>query len=383
MTALMISADSHVIEPRDLYESLRGEWGDRVPTVRRADDGTDWWWVDAQRTNSFAGGSQAGARFDDAESLLLADAIDNVREQVWSPDRYVADNRDDGVGASVLYPTQQMQHYAVRNTPLLTATCRVYNDWLAEFCAAHPDRLRGIALLNSDDADAAAAELARAAGRGLAGAMLPVGLPHRQTYADRRFDRVWAAAVEHGIAVSFHIGTYRADPTRDKVVVIAGAQTDTPRPVQTAFATADLYVRSTLADLVFSGVLERHPALRVVSAEHEVGWLAHFVERMDYTYTQRATRGLRFADGALPSDFVRRQVAVQFCEDPLASAVIDAVGALNLMWGCDYPHSEGTFPRSRATVDRLLASQPGTVRRAVLVDNAATLYRIDPAVLAA
>ena len=381
MIDVMVSADSHVIEPPDLYAAMRGEWGDHAPHVVRADDGTDWWWVDGQRTNSFAGGSQAGRRFDDANSLLLADAVDNVREHVWTPGRYVDDNLQDGIGASVLYPTQQMQHYAVRNAALVSATCRVYNDWLAEFCDAHPQRLRGIAVLNSDDADAAADELARARARGLAGAMVPVGLPHRQTYADPRFDRLWAAAADLGVPLSLHIGTYRADPARDKAVVIAGAQTATPRPVQSAFATADLFVRSALADLVFSGVLERYPALRIVSAEHEVGWLAHFVERMDYTYTQRATRGRRFAGGALPSDFIRRQVSVQFCEDPLASAAIELIGAATVLWGGDYPHSEGTFPRSRETVARLLASQDDAARRAVLVDNPARLYGIDPATL--
>jgi predicted TIM-barrel fold metal-dependent hydrolase len=381
--ALMVSADSHVIEPPDLYAALRAEWGDRAPVVRRADDGTDWWWVDEQRTNSFAGGSQAGRRFDDAGSLVLADAVDNVRPDVWSPARYIADNLSDGVGASVLYPTQQMQHYAVRNTPLVSATCRAYNDWLADFCAAQPERLAGIACLNVDDPADAAAELARAVGRGLRGAMVPVGLPHRRTYADPAFDVLWRAASDLAVPVSLHIGTYRADPTRQKAVVIAGAQTDTPKPVQTAFATADLHVRAALADLVFGGVLERYPALRVVSAEHEIGWFAHFVERMDHTYTQRATKGHRFANGAIPSDFVRAQVSVQFCEDPLASSAIAVLGAGNVLWGGDYPHSEGTFPRSRALVDRLLAPCTDDERRAVLVDNPARLYGLDPAKVAA
>jgi predicted TIM-barrel fold metal-dependent hydrolase len=376
-----VSADSHVIEPTDLYASLRAEWGDRAPVVVRAEDGTDWWWVDGQRTNSFAGGSQAGKRAEGAGTLLLADAIDNVRDALWSPERYVAENLTDGIGASVLYPTQQMQHYAVRNTELVNATCRAYNDWLAEFCRGNAMRLRGVAALNSDDPAVAAHELERAFGRGLVAAMLPVALPHRQTYADPRFDRVWALAAELGTPLSFHIGTYRADAARDKAVVIAGAQTDTPRPVQTAFSTADLHVRNVLADLVFAGVFERHPGLRVVSAEHEIGWLPHFVERMDYTYTQRATRGVRFADAALPSDFVRRQVWVQFCEDPLASQAIDFIGSANVLWGTDYPHSEGTFPRSRAVLDSLLVAQAAAVRRAVLVDNPVRLYNIEPAVL--
>ena len=284
----------------------------------------------------------------------------------------------------MLYPTQQMQHYAVRDTELVGATCRAYNDWLAEFCAAEPMRLRGIAALNANNADEAAAEILRAAGLGLAGALLPVGLPRRQTYANPGFGPVWAAAEETGLPLSFHIGTYRADPASNKPVVTAGTQTAVPRPVQSAFANADSYVRSVLADLIFGGVLERHPRLRVVSAEHEVGWLAHFVERMDYTYTQRATRGHRFANGAVPSDFVRRQVWVQFCEDPLAATVVDGLGTLgatNILWGADYPHSEGTFPRSREITARLLGPCQDATRARVLSANAAALYRVDDAAL--
>lgn len=379
---LMVSSDSHVIEPPDLYAPMVPEFGDRAPQVRRADDGTDWWWVGDQRTNSFAGGSQAGVRFEHADALVLADAVDNVRAGVWTPARYVGENLSDGIGGSVLYPTQQMQHYAVRDAALLSATCRTYNDWLAAFCAADERRLRGIAALNVDDPAEAAAELGRAAGLGLAGALVPVGLPYRQTYADPRYEPVWAAAEATGLPLSLHIGTYRASPDRRKPVVIAGAQAAGRPPVQSAFANADAYVRTAVADLVFSGVLERHPGLRLVSAEHEIGWLAHFVERMDHTYTQRATRGHRFSDGAVPSDFVRRQVWVQFSEDPLAPAVIDALGPTNVLWGADYPHSEGTFPRSRQITGEVLRRCDDDVRASVLHGNAAALYGIDEAVLA-
>ena len=139
---------------------------------------------------------------------------------------------------------------------------------------------------------------------------------------------------------------------------------------------ADYWVRQALGDLIFSGVFERFPSLRVVSAEHEVGWLPFFVERMDYTYTQRATKGHRFADGALPSDFVRRNVWVQFCEDPLAAAVAQSIGSDRLLWGSDYPHSEGLFPRSREVFADRMASLDATARQRIAAGNAAALYSI-------
>lgn len=382
MTAPMVSTDSHVIEPADTYASMRATWGDATPEVRRGDDGNDWWWVDGQRTNSFAGGSQTGKRHENADSLVLADQIDNVHAEVWSPDRYVADNLADGIGASVLYATQQLQHYAVRNSPLVSATCSAYNDWLADFTSGHRDRLIGLACLNVDDPAEAAGELERAVGLGLRGAFIPVGLPHGRTYADPAYDVLWSRAEALDVPISLHIGTYRANPEKRKAAVIAGAQLDTPKPVQTAFTNADNYVRTAIADMIFSGVLERHPRLCLVSAEHEAAWLPHFVDRMDYTYTQRQTRGHRFADGALPSDFVHRQVFVQFCEDPLVAGVIAVMGAGNVLWGGDYPHSEGTFPHSRSLVDRLLAPCTEAQRRQILTENAARLYGIAPETLA-
>jgi predicted TIM-barrel fold metal-dependent hydrolase len=375
---MMISADSHVIEPPAVWIDRLGKWGDKAPHVRRDDDGNDWWYVDGHRTNSFAGGTQTGRRFADPDALVLADRFENVRTGAYDPDRYVSENLTDGVTASVLYPTQQMQHYAVRNSALVDATCRAFNDWLAEFCGAHRHRLRGVAALNVDDVDVAATELERAAGLGLAAGLIPVALPSGRTYADPAFDRLWDAAVHVDVPLSLHIGTYRASPDRQTAPVIPGSQSATPKPAQTSFATADHWVRQALGDLIFSGVFERHPRLRVVSAEHEVGWLPFFVERMDYTYTQRATKGHRFASGVRPSDFVRTNVWAQFCEDPMASAVANAIGSDRLLWGSDYPHSEGLFPRSREVFAARTADLDDAARSRIATDNAAALYGIPP-----
>jgi len=373
----MISADSHVIEPPDVWiDRLRADWGDRAPHVRRDDDGNDWWYVDGHRTNSFAGGTQTGRRFEDPDALVLADRFEHVRAGAYDPDRYVQENLTDGVIASVLYPTQQMQHYAVRNTELVDATCRAYNDWLAEFCVSEAARLRGVAALNVDDIATAAGELERAVGGGLAAGLIPVGLPAGRTYADREFDRLWAAAVDIDVPLSLHIGTYRANPHRSAAPVIPGAQSASAKPAQTAFATADHWVRQALGDMIFSGVFERHPALRIVSAEHEVGWLPFFVERMDYTYTQRATKGLRFANAELPSDFVRRNVWAQFCEDPAAATVAQSIGSDRVLWGSDYPHSEGLFPRSREIFADRTAVLDDVARGRIATSNAAALYGI-------
>ena len=81
----------------------------------------------------------------------------------------------------------------------------------------------------------------------------------------------------------------------------------------------DHYVRVSLTDMIFCGVFERYPRLQIGAVEHEVSWTAHFLDRMDYNYTQRArgVSGYRFKDNMLPSDLFRRNIFLGFQEDGL------------------------------------------------------------------
>src|SRR3546814_8624867 len=110
----------------------------------------------------------------------------------------------------------------------------------------------------------------------------------------------------------------------------------------------DYHVRLALTDMVFNGVFERHPELRVVSVEHEGGWLRHWLARMDWHYRYNLSlTETRLKDSALPRDFVAQSVYVSFSDDQVIVADRDDIGVDHLLWGSDYPHSESTFPKSR------------------------------------
>jgi hypothetical protein len=142
-------------------------------------------------------------------------------------------------------------------------------------------------------------------------------------------------------------------------------------------------VRESLADLILSGVFERHPGLHVGTVEHELGWIPFFLEQMDYTYTDRPVRGPwhRFPPGVLPSDFFHSNVFASFQEDRTGVRVRDVIGVGSLLWGSDYPHTEATFPRSREILGEMLAGLPRQEVAAIVSTNAAALYPVDlPAV---
>jgi predicted TIM-barrel fold metal-dependent hydrolase len=142
------------------------------------------------------------------------------------------------------------------------------------------------------------------------------------------------------------------------------------------YVTSAHWVQLSLANMIFAGVFERHPTLKVVSLEHEIAWVPHFLQSMDYTYTQRARRSqwYRFQDEARPSDFFHRNVMISFQEDALGLRLRDVVGVGNLVWGSDYPHAESTFPHSRVILDRLFAEIPDAERTQILDTNATALY---------
>ena len=144
-------------------------------------------------------------------------------------------------------------------------------------------------------------------------------------------------------------------------------------------ATADYWVRVALGHLVLEGVFERYPRLRVGSAEHELAWVPYFLDRLDYTYAQRARRAHwhRYQTDARPSDFFRRNVFLSFQEDALGIRDRALIGVDLLLWGSDYPHTESTFPRSRIILERILDGVPPEEQRQITRSNVARLYRFD------
>jgi len=170
--------------------------------------------------------------------------------------------------------------------------------------------------------------------------------------------------------LSLHVGTYRLGPGMPQV---------SPTQDIVEFANREGDVRRAIAALIFGGVFERYPALKVGAVEFEIAWAPYFMNRMDNVYSERA-QGVthhRFKHGALPSDFFRQNVFISFQEDALGIQLRSYVGVDNLMWGSDYPHAESTFPKSREIVDRILQDVPDEEKRKIVGDNVARLYHFN------
>ena len=371
--ALILSSDSHVFEPPDLWTTrIDTAFRERAPRMQRI-DGADQLVVEEHQIVSGIGLiSNAGARFEAPETISSLGRFENVHQGGYEPHQHLEDMQLDGVAGEVLYPSQGLFYFKVADTPLMSAIFRAYNDWLIDFCSTDRARLKGIAMINLDDVEDGIRELERVAKRGFAGAMITeYPLEHRR-YDQPEYEPFWAAAQALNMPLSLHTATRRQGKIR-------GAGERTFRDA-TSRATKAFYPALSMCDMIFSGVFERFPGLKLAIVEFELAWAPHVLSSMDYTYRERHEEALYRFKGALrPSDFFRRNVFLSFQEDAIGIRLRDAIGVDNMMWGSDYPHSESTFPQSRKILAEILAGVPEDEQAKIAGGNTARLYGFDVA----
>ncbi len=367
----IISADDHVFEPPDLFTSrMDDKYRDRAPRVVRS-DGADWWVCGDRRLMNVTTGSQPGVRLEDPRELTLKDTYENVRPGGYDPDERLKDMDTDGVEVSINYPNVGLLLYTVPDSDLLTAAFSVYNDWLGEFCHAHPKRLKAIAMLNVEDIDQAIKEMRRCADMGFAGAMITV-YPHEEhNYFSLEYEPLWASAQDLEMPISLHVATNRPGPGQEQGF-------GTPGVTAAFIGSVDHWMRMSLSHIIYAGVFERYPKLMVGSIEAALSWIPHFLDRLDYMYTQRPLRPgwYKITGSMLPSEYFHRNVFVGFQEDALGIKWRDIIGVDKLQWGSDYPHQESTWPHSRRILDRVLADCTGEEKAKIAGGNAARVYHL-------
>ncbi len=347
---LLISADSHVSEPGDLWKTrLPANLRDRAPVFEERRSGA------AHSAGTMAESRPGG----------------------WDPHSRVKEMAQDGVSGEVLFPTLGLRLYAMDDARLQEECFRVYNDWIIEYCRASPDRLFGIATIAVYDIDHAIKEMERCKKAGLVGAMVWQVPPRELPFTAGHYERFWAAAQDMEMPINLHILTgfdYSQNLTGDR-----GGPLEAQRgSVNLKIAGAS----NTLFDIIFSGVFERYPNLNINVVESEVGWIPFFLQQWDY-YVRRF--GSTRADGQgqrpltirmLPSEYFARNMSATFFDDPVGGKLLTWWGVDNCMWSTDYPHPNSKWPESREFLVRNLGHLPQDSIRKLVRENAVKFYKI-------
>ncbi len=276
----------------------------------------------------------------------------------------------EGIDAAVLYPGLALSLPAIHDPALAVASCRVYNDWIAEFCSADRRRLFGVAALPLQDPAAAVAEARRAVRElGLRGVFCrpnPLNETLRQLHDDA-FEPVWAALAELDVPLTFHPAGLWDMPGTSRSM--AGLMA--PGTHHALILFFDNYL--TLANLVYAGVLERHPRLRVGVLECGGGWIAHWMDRLDEFVE---SYGWQLSHLRLkPSEYVRRQAWISF--DPgehTMGPLTRFLPADHMIWASDFPHSDAKYPGVVAELREHTADMTPAARADLFGASALRLY---------
>jgi predicted TIM-barrel fold metal-dependent hydrolase len=372
----LISADSHVNEPADLWHKrIDKQFRDRAPRVVDGLPGRppgSYLVLEDIPPVHVSEGFGAGKKPEELPTFFQASSYKDARRGGWKPADRIKDMDIDGVEAEVIYTTLGFRQFWMKDAALQRACFRAYNEWLADYCSYAPKRLVGVALISLYDIEDAVKELRRCQRMGLKGAMIWASPPEDRSYGDSLYDPFWAAAQELGVPVSLHS------------VTGMGPESQGMRAMGREVKPVDRYVRRvalgdevkrSLTVFVFSGVLERFPRLKLVSAENEVSWLPFVLQRWDQAFDDfryMAPVPLK----AKPSDYFHRQIYATFIDDPIGVKNRHQIGIENMMWSSDYPHTASSWPHSREIVGRDFAGVPEDEKWTIVRKNAIRLYNL-------
>ena len=381
-TYRLASGDSHLQVPADF-------WTDRVPepyrelAPKRVKLPTGGQAIVAVDGSSYFGatGSYAGHTPEDFDPMTAFDYEETVG--AGPPDQRLREQDQDGVDGELLFPGSSATHgIRVKDNAAYLAMVRAYNEYLADYCAAAPDRLWGVGMLPAGEIDLKIAELRRMKQLGLRAAGLN-GYPAGEPYPTPEDDPFWSAAIDLQIPLCIHTSMSRG----------SGPVFKYPRQPEGWNAEDDFINRLyrhanasrsgslTACQMVFAGLWDRFPSLKIYCAENNIGWIPFYLEQMDSEYEKNHFWAERhFGIARLeqrPSEYIKEHTYWGFYDDPIGIKLRHEIGVDHVMWGSDFPHVVTYWPKSRELLDKQMAGVPADERRKMESDNILGFLGID------
>ena len=279
-----------------------------------------------------------------------------------TPQEMLADFGQEGIDLAFLYPTSALRIGEIREADYQAALCRAYNDFMADWCKADPQRLKGVAIVPYLDPTEAARELDRAVSRlGLVGLMFPTFIPGRNV-ADPFFWPIYEEAERLGVPVGMHAsGSETGDPYRFSNFLAVHTWTHAPEQM------------ISVISCVYGGLFEKFQRLRIGFMESGAGWVPFFMEHMDGEFEKRPWDAPLCK--AKPSEYMTCGRAYFSCEpeEKTIPYVVGWIGEDHILYASDYPHWDSEWPH---TVDELLTRKDlePRVKAKILGQNALRFY---------
>ncbi|HWP57609.1 MAG TPA: amidohydrolase family protein [Candidatus Acidoferrales bacterium] len=370
----VFDSDMHVMEPPDLWERYiapefralapRGVTSENVRDLRISFPQPD------AEKRPYATTARKGRNYARNQALYRDHAA-----RGWSGEVQLEAMNTEGIDVAVMFPSRGLNALVgpdggarVSDPRFAAAIARAYNDWLADFCKADPQRMLGAGMISVYDIRDAVEETRRVVqDLGFKAVFLRSNIVNEKPWHDRYYEPLWDTLERLDIPLGLHQATASSVPqlTKPWFGSPSGLQRAYGQPVGQMLA---------VGSFLGGGVLERHPALRVAFLEANCSWLPWLLWRLDEAYELEGD--LDMPELAMPPSayFKRQCVASVEPDEAPARYAIDFLGNDNLVYSTDYPHGDSRYPRATESFLKLpLADED---KRKILWDNCARFYGV-------
>jgi predicted TIM-barrel fold metal-dependent hydrolase len=404
----ILDADAHVNEPPNLWQDgVPARWRERAPRVVRGERG-DIWEFDGGR-EKWPVGLTAAAGQSVFQMAPTGQTYEKMRPGSFDPAARLRDLDADGIWAQVLYPSVTLKGARIYSgeRELQLACVRAYNEWIAAFCAGSGGRLVPQAIIPTTGVEDAISELEWSLKNGLKGAVVS-SFPNGSLYPKQGDEPFWARAEEAGVPLAVHIGSFvrtrppgtggsaappaakssgseAAKPSASSTAKPSGSSdVDSAWAPSLAFVARAAWTKAggqtldVVCDLLFSGLFDPFPRLKIVLVESNIGWIPTLLEQSDDMFRRyRWWTGAHEKMSELPSTIFHRNFWATFMVDRAGLELRHRLNLDHVMWSTDYPHSGTDWPSSMVSLENLFRGIPRSEVKRMLHDNTKALYDLD------
>jgi len=389
----IVSVDDHVVEPSHVWERwLPERFREAGPHVERRGIGTMKHVGGGQYEQSFdPEGPQAdcwvyedlvyihkrhvaAVGFDRDDMTMSPITYDEMRPGCYDPKARVEDMRINHVEASLCFPSFPrfcgQTFTEAKHRELGEACVYAYNDWMVEeWCGDSDGQLLPLPIIPLWDADLAAGEVVRNAERGARAVCFSEIPPHLglPSIHSGEWDPFIAACQDTQTVICMHIGSSSRMPA-----------TSADAPVAVAATLSFGNAMASMSDWLFSGKLVQFPDVKLAYSEGQIGWIPYILERADTVWEEhRAWGGVADLIPEPPSTYYYRQMYGCFFRDQHGIDSLDVVGEDNITFETDYPHTDSTWPDTKAVATKLMDGVPTDVVEKIMRGNARRMLSMD------
>ncbi|MDA1076873.1 MAG: amidohydrolase family protein [Proteobacteria bacterium] len=362
----VLDTDCHQMEPPRIWKDyIDPEFADRAPAIADMGGGKPGMMCEGEALAKQDGSYPMASKEFHEAAIRGMEKFEASRSEGFNPASRIRDMDAQGVDAQVIYPTVggQLLGKPFKDLDLLAASCRAYNDWSLEYCGHDAARLKMAAMLPMQAPDLAVEEANRAAAAGASAFYVRPNPSQGRNFYHADYDRVWAAIEKLGLPVCIHDSGSPHLPS-------FGERMDTHTSGHIIAHPFEAMV--AMMTLIWYGVIERFPELKIVHVEADAGWLPYWLQRMEqhWDFSGNAEHPLL---KKRPTEYFKSNFLVACRGDEMTlPSVVDLVGDDYITFNTDYPHPDGTWPAGMLALESQPISQESI--RKIYWDNPAPLF---------